>query len=104
MPTLAMLYPPVNFWLALLSLSTKFRSQLKPPPMCSSPLNPALKYQVLTSWSKMRGPASIGRRGIQPKFGTKFGPLGQTVELGASGAAHRSIPNGLYGLRRDTLM
>ena len=46
MPTLAMLYPPVNFWLALLSLSTKFRSQLKPPPQCSSPFNPVLKYQV----------------------------------------------------------
>jgi len=71
---------------------------------CSVPLNPALKYQVSTSWLKIRGPASIGRRVIQPKFCTKPAPPGHTVELAASGTAHRSIPNGLKGLSLETLM
>src|SRR5207249_313811 len=52
----------MNLWLALLSVSAKLMSQMRPSRRCSVPFTPALKYQVSTSWSKMRGPPSSGRR------------------------------------------
>src|SRR6266478_5115230 len=68
---------------------------------CSEPLSPPLKYQVSTSWLKMRSPASIGRRVIQPKFATLFpAPVPHVGDA----TAHRSIPYGLKGFRWDTLM
>ena len=61
------------------------------------PSSPRLKYQVSTSWLNWRGPSSIGRLVMKPKFAVPSPQSGDAT-------AHRSMPNGLYGLSAEMLM
>ncbi len=73
---------------ALFSARTPVTSQyMSRPASSNSPSNPPDRYQVSTSWLKMRGPASIGRL-------VKNGALAVPV---VAPLPSRSMPNGLNG-------
>src|SRR5689334_9050739 len=63
-------------------------------PLEKLPSRPRLMYQVSTSWVKMRGPSSIGRLVMKPKFAVPSPQVGDAT-------AHRSMPNGLYGFSAE---